>query len=432
MRKPTLAVLGAVALLTLACRGANDGAGSRDAPPGEPPTLDALYAAYIPLRGDLHLHSSTASFDSADCGPGCATFTAAEQLAAARKAGLDFAALTEHDRNPNQPGSRIPADQWKAALAAVEQARSPEFITLPGYEWTSSQRSCFEEQPQRPDYAHKVVILPAGSTERCDSDVCTTPAELGAFVDKAGGVILTPHPWRVVLLEPKPAGLPAYVRRDYFDYPGDGPDGVFVGAEVGPDFEPLRWKALCSHPDEDLPSQTGTLAEWQQALLQGKHLAAVASSDRHFGFTPFGARTTVLFARERTPAAILEALQARRTMAANLEPFEVRLALGGAIVGETAAESVVPTGRQTAEQEAAHPPEGGLRVAAPPEQVAAIEVWSGDRLLKSFPPDAVNQDLTFALDGERGPIWAKVTGTETDPDTGTHRTTITSPIWTRQ
>jgi hypothetical protein len=411
MCRPVPALLFTLLLATAACRGLRDAA-----PPQETsasPSLEALYAPYTALRGDLHLHSSTASFDSRDCGPNCPTFPAAEQLAAAREAGLDFAALTEHDRNPNQPGSRIPAAQWTAALQAVQQANSPNFITLPGYEWTSSQRSCFEANPRHPDFAHKIVILPPGSSGRCDSDVCTTPDQLGEFVEQAGGVILTPHPWRVTLLEPQQPGLPAYVTRGYFDYDGDGPGGVFAAAEVGPDFPPLRWKLLCSQPDDDILSRTGTLAEWQQALQQGKHLGAVASSDRHFGFTPFASRTTVLFARDRTPAALLEALRSRRTMAATLEPFPVRLAIGNAIIGETSP----------------HASEGKLRVAAPAGQVAAIEVWSGDQRLRTYPPDAVNQDLVFAIGDHPGPVWAKVTGIETDPNTKTPRTTISSPIW---
>jgi hypothetical protein len=122
----------------------------------------------------------------------------------------------------------------------------------------------------------------------------------------------------------------------------------------------------------------------------------------------------VLFATARTPEAILEALRARRTMAANLEPFDVRLGIGDAIAGGTARDGG----------------EGQLQVSAGRQEVTAIEVWSGDQLLTAFPPDAVNQRLTFALQpGAKGPIWAKVTGPETDPDTGTSRTTITSPIW---
>lgn len=401
--------LAAMLLATVACQNASD-----ETAAGNAAGLDALYAPYTALRGDLHLHSSTASFDSAACGPECQTFTAAEQLAAAREAGLDFAALTEHDRNPNQPGSRMTEAQWSAALEAVAQASAPEFVTLAGYEWTSSQHSCFESSPQQPDFNHKVVILPPAAAERCDSDVCTTPDQLGEFVHKAGGVILTPHPWRVTLLDGQQAGFPAFVTRNYFDYEGDGPGGVFVGAEVGPDFQPLRWKVLCAHPGQDINSQTGTLVEWQQALVRGKRLAAVATSDRHFGFTPFRSRTTVVFAAARTPQAILEALKARRTMAANLEPFEVQLAIGDAILGETAERSA----------------EGRLRLTAPSEEVATIEVWSGDQRLKTFPPEAVNQDLTFPLKGSgEGPVWVKVTGVETDPATGTPRTTITSPIW---
>jgi hypothetical protein len=376
------------------------------------PTLDALYQPYEPLQGDLHLHSSTASFDSTDCGPGCQTFTAAEQLAAAREAGLDFAALTEHDRNPNQPGSGMSDTQWNAALEAVAQANTPQFVALAGYEWTRSQRSCFEPDPQEPDYAHKIVILPPAARGRCDSDVCLTPDELGKFVHNAGGIILTPHPWRILIRDNEDKGLPPFVTRNYFDYEGDGAGGVFVGAEVGPDFPPLSWKALCTQPGEAIDSQTVTLAEWQQALLEGKHLAAVAASDRHFGFTPFRSRTTVVFATAKTPEAILEALRARRTMAANLEPFAVRLAMGSAIVGETARDEA----------------QGRLRVGASSGEVERMEVWSGDQVVASFPAEAVNRDLTFAIEG-KGPIWAKITGTETDPATGTPRTTITSPIW---
>ena len=443
MQKQSSALLVPLLVVAMACQNSGDQTLARN-----PSHLDALYAPYTVLRGDLHMHSSTASFDSSACGPECQTFTAAEQFAAAREVGLDFAALTEHDRNPNQPGSRMTETQWSAALEAVASASSPEFLALAGYEWTSSQLSCFETHPQHPDFNHKVVILPPGASKRCDSDVCVTPDQLGEFVHSAGGVILTPHPWRVSLLESGRADLPAFVTRSYFDYAADGPGGVFVGAEVSPDFQPLRWKVLCAYPDEDFNSQTGTLAEWRQALVRGKRLAAVATSDRHFGFTPFGSRSTVLFASAKTPEAILEALKARRAMAANLEPFAVRLAIGGAIIGETAkADS-----------------EGMLRVSAPQEQIAAIEVWRGDRLLQTFPPNAVNQDLVFAPDGvpccepdsepgpasgaapvpgaassasisqpasprSAGPVWVKVTGVETDPATGTPRTTITSPIW---
>jgi hypothetical protein len=433
MRKQCLAFVIPLLLTMTTCRSAGDAS-----PASEEANLDALYAPYAMLRGDLHLHSSTASFDSRDCGQGCQTFSAAEQLAAARDAGLDFAALTEHDRDPNQPGSRIAEPQWQAAWKAVEEANTADFVALGGYEWTSSQHSCFESDRKQPDYNHKIVILP-GAAERCDSDVCVTPGQLGEFVHKAGGIIVTPHPWRVTLLDGQGGGLPAFVTRDYFDYEGDGPGGVFVGAEVGPDFQPLRWKVLCGHPEADLNSQTGTLAEWQQALAAGKRLAAVSTSDRHFGFTPFRSRTTVLFAAAKTPAAILDALKARRTMAATLDPFAVRLAIGDAIVGGTARRGS----------------QGKLRVSAPPEEVAAIEIWRGDQLLKTFPPDAVNQDLRFAPDAApccepaadtastpgapsisspasprgEGPLWAKVTGVETDPDTGTPRTTITSPIW---
>jgi hypothetical protein len=302
--------------------------------------------------------------------------------------------------------------QWTAALDAVAQANTAGFVALAGYEWTSGQHSCFETARPQPDFNHKVVILPPGSSERCDSDVCVTPDQLGEFVHKAEGIILTPHPWRVSLLEG--AGPPAFVTRDYFTYQGDGPGNVFSAAEVGPDFQPLAWKVLCGEPDRNINSQTATLAEWKQALVQGKRLAAVAASDRHFGFTPFTSRTTVLFTAGRNPAAVLEALQARRSMAVHLEPFDVRFAIEGAIVGGTAV----------------NPSEGTVRVTAPAAEIESIEVWKGDELLEGFNSEAANRDIPVPLKG-RGPgaVWVKVTGVELDPAAGTPRTTITSPIW---
>jgi hypothetical protein len=107
-------------------------------------------------------------------------------------------------------------------------------------------------------------------------------------------------------------------------------------------------------------------------------------------------------------------LQARRTMAATLDPFEVRFAIGDTIVGGMVRD----------------PSEGRLRVAAPPNEVESIEVWIGDELLKSFSPRDAGQDLVFPLRGRgAGAVWVKVTGVAVDPFLGTPRTTITSPIW---
>ena len=98
------------------------------------------YAPYKELHGDLHVHSSTGSFDAKSCQEKC--FSVTEQLAAARAAKLDYVAITEHDLNPNPPNSKMSADEWEEVLTAVSNATAGGFIALAGYEWTSSQKSC--------------------------------------------------------------------------------------------------------------------------------------------------------------------------------------------------------------------------------------------------------------------------------------------------
>ncbi|MEM6796470.1 MAG: hypothetical protein AAF725_21035 [Acidobacteriota bacterium] len=381
-------------------------------------TAAAAYHGLLTLRGDLHLHSSTGSFDARSCRGECTVLDAHQQLRAARAAGLDFAALTEHDRDPNAPHLRLDAELWRELQGICQEHSDADFQVLCGYEWTHSQKSCASaDRRGAPDWNHKIALLPPGAPEFCGVE-CETPDRLAEFLARAGGVGFTPHPWRFELIDP-PAGFPSFVTRDYFLYDSsDDEEGhPFIGAEVGPDFLPLReewaWPVVCEHPETAVRSRTVTLPEWSEALGAGKRLAALATSDRTFDFIDFRQRTTLVFATSRSPEAILEALRARRTMAAYLEPFALRFSIGGVPVGRTADAGPI---RLDLEAEAGEVLEMKLRSPR-----GDLEVWRGDSGLGS-------REIAVPAD-DPGPFWIEVYGRETDPVVGTPRTTITSPIW---
>ncbi|MCI2286164.1 hypothetical protein L3081_25460 [Colwellia sp. MSW7] len=179
-----------------------------------------------------------------------------------------------------------------------------------------------------------MVILPPGERSYCLSDQCSTPDELAGFMAKVGAVGIIAHPWRAVVVDPKfkvadHNGLPEFLSRNYFDYTGNGKNNVWVGAEVGPDFHPIRgqWAVplICEKKGLRLETQTVSIPEWEDALANGKWPAPISSSDRHFNYIPFGLRTTVVFAQKRSHQSVFEALSARRTLSAYMAPFDIEL-----------------------------------------------------------------------------------------------------------
>jgi len=337
----------------------------------------------------------------------------AEQLSEARAAGLDYVAITEHDLNPNDPNSKMSKEEWEQVLIAVARENSGGFIALAGYEWTSSQKSCFPDAAQD-DYNHKIVILPPAAKDICDSLTCKTPDELAIFVHGKGGVIITPHPWRVLLLDAN-GSVTGYISRDYFAYSENGPGDVMIGAEIGPPFQPFSWPGLlCDKPSEAFQSRTVTIEEWADALTSGKRLAAISSSDRHDSWTPFGSRTTAVFVKDKTPEGIIEALLARRTHAANLAPFNVRFSVDRHVVGSSVTKAK----------------EAVIKLIAKPEEFDILEVWLGKTMIQQLSSLPTDGKVVLPLEKvEKGPLWVKVIGKESDPVTQTPRTTITSPIW---
>jgi hypothetical protein len=370
-----------------------------------PKTAGDPYARFERLRGDLHIHA-TQSFDVDPKSQFCAGLTAHEQLEAARNAGLQFAALTEHEHDPTKTGISLGAAGWQQVLAVTAAETSAAFIALPGYEWTSSYRTPFQAERKQPDYDHKVVILPPGSPAYCGVVECPTPDSLSAFAQRAGGVIITPHPW-----EYKIPSTHETLEKDYFKYQGDGSGDTIVGAEVEPDFLPMQWDP--TGQGRAVTSQTVTIDEWIHAAQTGKHVGAIGSSDSHGKCAPEGRRSTLLFVTERTAKGIFEALRSRRTMSAHLAPFDLRLSTDdGTIVGGTA----------RAAREAV------VSLSQADGDALLLEVFVGAEAVASWSGAAANGEHRVAID-RAGPLWARVSNAEKEPDVGTQRMTITSPIW---
>jgi hypothetical protein len=369
------------------------------------------YGAYRAVRGDLHVHAM-GSFDVPShmtCDPPYRS--GPEQIAAAQAAHLDFVALTEHDRDPRSSGGRLGPAGWQAILSATSRATTPgRFVALPGYEWTATFGTPLGPGGPKPDYDHKVVVLPPGAATYCGVDDCPDPDALSAFVQRGGGVVITPHAWRVTI-----EGTSEAYEKDYYAYRADGAGDTFVGTEVEPDFNPVQWDP--TNQKRPVTSRSSSLAAWTRALESGKHLAAIGDTDSHGDCMPLGRRSTVVFVRELTAGAILDALRARRTMSAHLEPLGVRLTVDGHIVGETS------SGPGKIRVEVSEVDKSGLEV----------EIFAGGLELLDTPvPESGVVEHTVPP-GTTAPVWAKLTKkSELDPDTRTPRATITSPIWLTQ
>ncbi len=216
---------------------------------GELPSRPGGGAAW--LRGDLQSHSHHSD------APG----SLEDLVAAARRRGLDFLAVTEHNTVSHFPYLRA----WSG----------PDLLLIPGEEVTTY-------------YGH----MNAWGLSRWLDFRCRTAEELRAVIDAAhamGALVSINHP--------KTDGPP-------WEYPPDLPVDA-VEAWQGP--WPLRNRE--------------SLAFWDRLLRAGRRVTAVGGSDKHQDRpgegTPFyqvGHPTTWVYAADRTIPAILEAIRSGRVV----------------------------------------------------------------------------------------------------------------------
>ncbi len=237
--------------------------------------------ARLTLFGDIHQHSA----HSDGCG------TADEPFLRARHVyGDDFCALSDHE---SFLGKRIGPGEW-AYLQAVAAAHDApgEFATLFAYEWTGRSH---------PGPGHKVVYLPDAGAAIVSRDTVPEGAALVARV-KAQGGFAVPH---------------------HVGWTGANEDAHDEQAQ------PV-WEICSCHGCYESAShvlgQRGELRDQMidAVLARGHRFGFIACSDGHgllwhHGVArkrdPFRTGLTAVQATERTRAAILDALRARRCYA---------------------------------------------------------------------------------------------------------------------
>lgn len=236
------------------------------------------------VAGDFHCHS-TYSHDvwagPADDNTGYDEFythghTPAEQILLAESRGLDFLAITDHNR--------------------VESLRDPGYTSsrltlLPGYEHS------------HPGSDHCGVFLPSVDAL---PDVIAAPAGIGPWLDEVharGGVAVINHP-----------------------FSSNAEDGAAIAWDV-PTAESLRFDAvevwntmwLTRYDTVPLSDADNGLAVrwWESTFGPARRGPALGASDNHWklldGVAGVGQPTTWVYAADRTPAGIIAGVQAGRT-----------------------------------------------------------------------------------------------------------------------
>jgi hypothetical protein len=264
------------------------------------------------LAGDLHVHT-VLSHDvwggpgDDNTGPDQAYtygWTAGEQIAIAESRGLDFLALTDHNRTD---ALRLP------------EYRSDRLTLLPGYEHSlaGGHAGVF-----MPDVALLADILhdSSGGTGFADSAGLT---DFVSQVHAAGGITVLNHP---------------FYKRGSATAP---PTWTYdVATSLGVDALEV-WNSVWFNRSEITPQvaydDPAALPWWEGQFLPRRQLPMVGGSDNHWriltGIAGVGQPTTWVQAADRSVTAVFDAIRAGRTTVSSQPP-----ALGGARIEPTVIE----------------------------------------------------------------------------------------------
>ncbi|MCS5637855.1 MAG: CehA/McbA family metallohydrolase [Myxococcota bacterium] len=249
--------------------------------------------------GDLHGHSQLSD----------GTGTPMQYFAYARDvAGLDVAALTDHDHWGMEALDQRPAfwDQIRQAVAAFDEPG--RFVTLLGYEWTSWLHG----------HRHVLYFGEEGEVYSSMDPRYETPDALWKALRGQAALTFAHHS----------AGGPVSTN---WLYPPD------------PELEPLT-EIVSVHgsseaPDSPLPIYDPVPGNYvRDALDAGYRLGFLGSGDSHDGHPGLhrkgaSAGLAGIFTRELTRAGVLEALRARRVYATNGPRIFLSVDLDGMAMG---------------------------------------------------------------------------------------------------
>jgi predicted metal-dependent phosphoesterase TrpH len=237
-------------------------------------------------------------------------WTAGEQITIAESRGLNFLALTDHNRTD---ALRLP------------EYRSSTLTLIPGYEHSLSGGHAGVFVPSAASLAD-VIRQPDGGTDFAGA------AGLASFLDQVHsrhGIVVLNHPFY------KRDGATAPPTWSYDVASSLGVDAMEVWNSVWFNRSELTQSIAYDDP--------AALPWWEQEFLPRRHLPMVGGSDNHWriltGIAGVGQPTTWVYAVDRRVSSILDAIRAGRTTVSAQPP-----ALGGARIEPTVVEDW-PAGR---------------------------------------------------------------------------------------
>lgn len=254
-------------------------------------SLDPPAPELIPLVGEMHGHTNLS-----DGRPDIDTyFRNIRDLA-----GLEFAVLTDHDHG----GVGRPAlwegnpSKWDVIRSkAAEYCQPGKFSTLIGY-----------ERDSYPFYNNLVLYFRDADADmvRGVRDGEITEQELRALLAR-DDVLACPHDTYSLTSNADFLALPTELHTPFIEVISRGDAAEYMGNPAGATY------ACCEG------------GFWQDALRKGSKMGVIGGSDDHSGMNgrvdpslPYPQKypgVTGVWARENTPAAIFEALRAKRTYA---------------------------------------------------------------------------------------------------------------------
>ena len=286
--------------------------------------------------GDLHGHSGLSD----------GTGTPEDYFRYARDvAGLDVAALTDHDHWGMRPLSQSPA-LWEEIRAQVAAFHEPgRFVTLPGYEWTSWLHG----------HRHVLYFEDEGRVLSSVDPAFESPLQL----------------WEA--LRGRPALTIAH-------HTAGGPIGANWEIPPDPELEPVT-EVASVHGSSEAPDSPRVIYDAvpgnfaRDALDRGYRLGFVGSGDGHDGHPGLAHLASgtgglvAILAAELTREAVLEALRARRVYATNGPRILLHATLDGQPMGAAVAAS----------------PERRLEVRVVAEApIERLDLVRGGRVARSF------------------------------------------------
>lgn len=261
--------------------------------------------ARLPWKGDLHMHSKRS--DGQD--------EPAEVLAACRRIGMDFAALTDHHAyQPSLDAIRAfdgcPTDLVMLPGEEVHPPGCPVHIVNAGGE--VSVNAAFAGEA----YAREIAELERDVAEELASfpadDRAQYAAALWCFrrIRSTGGLGIFCHP--------------SWISRSRYDVPGALTDLIFAGQP----YDALE--LIGGYQLHEAESNVYQVARWAEERARGARIPVVGVSDAHGcnNGRLFGWYYTIAFAATPCWADVLPAIRAEWSVAVEARPGEVCRAFG--------------------------------------------------------------------------------------------------------